>query len=870
MRKIYIILVCVLALVSCTEELSMPEKTAHISLNPSIEDIVDVRSIINNSTFPISREIKAFAYKNGTVYFSNETFCHDLGIWSPSTPLFWPPDANLDILAHSAGSATVIATSTNNQTLSLSSTDLTADDVLAGTIHNACEWNQSILFRHALSKVKFSADASDGSLIKIKSIVLNAVKGGSITFSTHNDGTKPEFTTTLSGSAVAVPVFSGNLTVAERTSGYSDITQETLIPEQKPSVTVTFTMTKGAVESGQYTATVDLFTCKAEHSYDIRLSFDEDNLTFTTSLIPWINTEPNELVSTVTSVTTVLIYDFAGETKEVDLPVASGSYTVDYFINGGRGASNTAPEGLSVSLQSSSPTRRYAISLDTAPVESSFTFDGSWPADTKYNTPLGSASSPVDLSMYDVQGNRLIARETANTYIVHAPGTYMIPLVYGNAIRNGVSNEDSYTVRTEGSSEVWATINNGIIPGFWNAYDTQISSPWIVTDAAANGKQVTSAALTWSNRPGLVSVNPALRTEGGVKFLVFTVDPATIGFGSAVVEARDEDGTVVWAWHVWVYGDEIYDNEVQPFPEYGSPRAITFLCKPLGYIPSPGTGSVYAPFDAYVRFRAAGVGDQVYRIVRKRTRRQETFDSNLRAPWYQYGRPVPQPDMDIDGYPVYETTAVHIYEALRSPGTFYKTSVSYIVGGHHDGDEYPQNHWNLNPSLNQYTKNDDMPVVKTVYDPSPAGYTIPRMKDFMFVGTRNEESYTSDSYGDVEVNAVDMDKNGKLEAWVHNSPTGDYRYGWFLKRWPEDTKGFHLPCTDNRAGSSGAEERYASFVGWTDRRNTKIGGKSQLCVYTNGKANGFAVLPVRENVKQNGILTPWSTQSISEIEFPIE
>ena len=52
--------------------------------------------------------------------------------------------------------------------------------------------------------------------------------------------------------------------------------------------------------------------------------------------------------------------------------------------------------------------------------------------------------SNLDLSMVDNAGNSRTSRTTANCYLVHAPGTYKIPLVYGNAIKNGAVNTEAF------------------------------------------------------------------------------------------------------------------------------------------------------------------------------------------------------------------------------------------------------------------------------------------------------------------------------------------------------------------------------------------------------------------------------------------
>lgn len=65
-----------------------------------------------------------------------------------------------------------------------------------------------------------------------------------------------------------------------------------------------------------------------------------------------------------------------------------------------------------------------------------------YPGDVKLQTAedKGSADDPYDLS---TSGEKL-SRETANCYAINAPGTYKLPLVYGNAIKGGDPNTSAY------------------------------------------------------------------------------------------------------------------------------------------------------------------------------------------------------------------------------------------------------------------------------------------------------------------------------------------------------------------------------------------------------------------------------------------
>ena len=67
--------------------------------------------------------------------------------------------------------------------------------------------------------------------------------------------------------------------------------------------------------------------------------------------------------------------------------------------------------------------------------------------DPNVHTQALRSRTPVtdfDLSTYNVAAGSTVARTTANCYVVQAPGTYIFPLVYGNALRNGSIYEPAF------------------------------------------------------------------------------------------------------------------------------------------------------------------------------------------------------------------------------------------------------------------------------------------------------------------------------------------------------------------------------------------------------------------------------------------
>ena len=144
----------------------------------------------------------------------------------------------------------------------------------------------------------------------------------------------------------------------------------------------------------------------------------------------------------------------------------------------------------------------------------------------------------TDLSMLDCAGNLRASRWTANCYMVHSAGDYKLPLVYGNAIKNGATNAAAYT----GVS--------GQLENFTNHAGKDITDPWIKNNKGADDKNitVTTAQLYWQETDGLIT---AVGIDGDYLTLTVGTDADTQE-GNAIVAAKDGLGTIVWSWHIWV------------------------------------------------------------------------------------------------------------------------------------------------------------------------------------------------------------------------------------------------------------------------------------------------------------------------------
>ena len=86
---------------------------------------------------------------------------------------------------------------------------------------------------------------------------------------------------------------------------------------------------------------------------------------------------------------------------------------------------------------------------------------------------------------------------TANCYVVSAPGTYTLPLVYGNGIKDGQPNPSAYTSTAQPSGGANAS---HILRQFIDYKQAAITDPYIYNKYTA-----ANACLVWQDAQELIS-----------------------------------------------------------------------------------------------------------------------------------------------------------------------------------------------------------------------------------------------------------------------------------------------------------------------------------------------------------------------------
>ena len=312
--------------------------------------------------------------------------------------------------------------------------------------------------------------------------------------------------------------------------------------------------------------------------------------------------------------------------------------------------------------------------------------------------------SDVDLSMVNNDGTPRGSRETANCYLVHAPGTYKIPLVYGNAIKNGATNISAFN-----TSQTSNTLQT-----FVNHNDEAISDPWIKN----NNISVDGAKLIWQDSKGLIS-------KVGVSgdYLTFTVSPDNFKRGNALIAAT-ANGTVVWSWHVWVTDETFTESELTTIDTGSHIYKVTPVN--VGQIPAKLADGDYCK----IRVMINGL-PYVMKLIgplQKKTK-------DISNPYYQWGRKDPAPPY-TGGYDIEDhafklskiTNAVSIGRTIQNPGILY-----YNKSNRGPYNENNNNYWDMNQT-GRY--NVSTATVKTIYDPCPPGFCVPTSNLLYYIGRR--------------------------------------------------------------------------------------------------------------------------------------
>ncbi len=473
-------------------------------------------------------------------------------------------------------------------------------------------------------------------------------------------------------------------------------------------------------------------------------------------------------------------------------------------------------------------------------------------------TPLGSDGTPYNLS--NPTGAAAV-QNTANSYLISAPGYYMLPLVYGNAIKDGQTNTSAYKM-TVG--------NNGTaLPELKDQEGRVVTDPWI----EKNNPNIDLAWIIWSDEKDLVKLpnNGIYRAPDGKLYMKFQVTKENIKSGNAVVAVRktwqtarrvqelqgrrmvwktvyDTHHLTLWSWHLWFAPKNALDK-ISVTNKQG--KTYDFTNESLGWKPTVWNGTPYQ--------KPRTVKVKVRQTIGNFSGKKESYITITQLPgaslrkgyttMYQWGRK--------DAFP--GTTAAlpqgsinwTAGDKMTLPNIIQNPNNFYNPGYNRDGSLNAQsvyaqayayyNLWSMNNTA-AFAENvaNSQPVVKTIYDPSPVGFSVPPTDAFT--------GFTATGVASQNKNEVNAD--GTIEAQAYKNNFG---YNFWTNSNKVET--IFFPSSGYREALNGSiMMKYGEFGEyWTATPNDNYNG----CVlgfgpnvvhplYRNTRAFGFSVRPVAE------------------------
>ena len=323
------------------------------------------------------------------------------------------------------------------------------------------------------------------------------------------------------------------------------------------------------------------------------------------------------------------------------------------------------------------------------------------------NTMRGGSTNYYDLSTHDLAGNTTV-RNTANCYIVNRPGFYKIPLIYGNAIKDGAPNSIAWT----GTPRIG---HNGV---------GTINSPYIWDNGVPK-----DAVLCWQDAENLVTVDEdnciEYNTQENMYYLKFRITTGNIKPGNAIIAVRNSGSTIMWSWHIWATPEDVFATKtVTDFQGFKH----DFMPIALGWIPMNGEMKKYTERSVIVRVQQESGLVNTFRITQLAG--AELTDATYGyAPYYQFGRKDPQlpcngsASIDHDQFPKPVDDNPYHWRIVASQTTYANSIQNPHVFYAGATDWCNTRYYNLWCTDGIRGFNNTL-VTKTIYDPCPAGFKM--------------------------------------------------------------------------------------------------------------------------------------------------
>lgn len=389
-------------------------------------------------------------------------------------------------------------------------------------------------------------------------------------------------------------------------------------------------------------------------------------------------------------------------------------------------------------------------------------------------------------------------KNTANCYIVSTGGKYKFPLVYGNAIKNGATNNDAFKPNVVNSNAIKCFVGGA----------GDITKPEI--------ENAENAELLWCSEPNLVTVEGI---SGG--FVEFSVDKTKMKEASAVITVKtgvSAGETVLWSWHIWITSKDVANT-----------NSGYFMLEPLGFRHTIWGGTTYQT-DRKVRitFEQAVSGKTAQITITQKPKELENVGVSM---FYQQGRKDPlwwqspfrcQTPGNDKGFTLRQASMFPERMAAARNISNHSSSKGNWDWTFDAGKD--NTFFNLWDAKNTTGYGYNGTFIKTVYDPSPAGFHVPRASDFSKITDGNNGKPAT------------VTKIGYLAPDYWSNGIVQYNRGYFWS-------------TEKRVGDIGSKYGYYGVHALSRRPETNFFGVKDTGAsdtFISNCSYGFSVISVKE------------------------
>ncbi|MDE6554144.1 MAG: fimbrillin family protein [Muribaculaceae bacterium] len=351
---------------------------------------------------------------------------------------------------------------------------------------------------------------------------------------------------------------------------------------------------------------------------------------------------------------------------------------------------------------------------------------------------------------------------TANCYIVNAPGTYSIPLVYGNAIKNGSFNpalgiNSSLCGERDHSVCPDAKILHPypIAPYIYNdtLYTKSIRTPYIYDNAPLSPVEFISGAdLNWTDKASLIT---NVKLSDDHKRIIFTINKNHIEQGNAFIVVKGLYNQALWGWHIWI----------TPYQSGVGDKTVT---------DKNGNETIFMPYNLGWIDQTKHYAEKTIRLEVTQNETGKKFECMLRVP--EQTRIDGHSALWLEGYPfpVFSSKSYLPHENRKwdsyypsSDRAFLTSRIRYLekINNQNYKPSF-YNLWDLGKTSSRFSDWIKYEYVKNIYDPCPVGYTVAGI--FAYTNFTNSE-LNGNTYEYYNVNEK-KDSNGTGAVFYYCNP----------------------------------------------------------------------------------------------------